>query len=66
MGKKIRERHILIDEIKKRNKIAILHNNAITVEMLEEYKKDRPLMEKYTVMEKRFHNRDVDSENLDS
>jgi len=58
----------MIDEIKKlkRNKIAILHNNAITVEMLEEYKKDRPLMEKYTIMENRFHNRDVDSENLDT
>ncbi len=35
------------------------------MEILEEYKKDRPLMEKYVIMEKRFHSRDLDFENLD-
>jgi hypothetical protein len=35
------------------------------MEILEEYKKDRPLMERYENMEKRFHSRDLDFENLD-
>lgn len=42
-----------------------LHDNATTVEILEEYKKDRPLMERYEIMKKRFHSRDLDCEYLD-
>jgi hypothetical protein len=48
-----------------RKKIITLHNNATTVEILEEYKKDRPLMERYEIMEKRFHNSDLGCEYLD-
>jgi hypothetical protein len=64
---KIRERQTLVDEINEleRNKIATLHNNATTIEILEEYKRNEPLMEKYVTMEKRFHSRDLDCENLD-
>lgn len=64
---KIRERQTLVEEIEnlERKKIITLHNNATTIEVLEEYKKDRPLIERYEIMEKRFHSRDLDCENLD-
>jgi hypothetical protein len=68
VSEKIRERDILTGEIQelKRNKVATLHENATTLEVLEEYKKNRPLSEAYKLMERRFHSRDRDCENLDS
>ena len=63
---KRRESQTLDEDIKnlERNKIATLHDNATTIEILEEYKRNEPLMEKYVIMEKRFHSRDLDCENL--
>jgi len=58
----------LTDEIQelKRKKVAALHENATTLEILEEYKENRPLHEAYRIMERRYHSRDRDYENLDS
>jgi len=68
MNEKLRERDMLTDEIQelKRKKVAALHENATTSEILEEYKENRPLIEAYRTMKRRYYSRDRDCENLDS
>jgi len=68
MNEKLRERDMLTDEIQelKRKKVAALHENATTLEILEEYKENRPLIEAYKIMKSRYYSRDRDCENLDS
>jgi hypothetical protein len=68
VSEKLRERDMLTDEIQelKRKKVAALHENATTSEILEEYKENRPLIEAYRTMKRRYYSRDRDCENLDS
>jgi len=68
VNEKLRERDMLTDEIQelKRKKVAALHENATTLEILEDYKENRPLIEAYRIMKSRYYSRDRDFENLDS
>jgi hypothetical protein len=68
VNEKLREREKLTDEIQelKRKKVAALHENATTLEILEDYKENRPLIEAYRIMKSRYYSRDRDFENLDS
>ena len=68
VNEKLRERDMLTDEIQelKRKKVTALHENATTLEMLEEYKANRPLNEAYRTMRRKYYSRDRDCENLDN
>ena len=69
VNEKRRERDMLaedIEELKNNKMAAAIQDYSTTLEKLEEYEENKALREAYKILERRFHSRDRDCENLDS